>query len=312
MKYFLFVFLSANVFAYIPTVESLFRNGDNAEVTSNTVFLNANLFKVSANQEQEESLFYLRWVYHFSQNEKLKMLQASYSGAGFSESNLVDKSYITHINPYLFNETTPAQVRGVFYSLLNSLLLNDGSFIVDFLKTKKVNVHQNQALVNRSQKNLLDRYRRYLSDKKRTEVVSPLEPTDPQERMRVRALLAEKLIQDQGQVKLTRFNSELVWHLDTTLLKAWISDSRREIRKIVYKMDSGDLEIYPKDYYLMDGVHKFPRSILMKLPSGDHYRLDFSELRYFSENENSFVDRVKKYDSILGGKKLTSKPEFLF
>jgi hypothetical protein len=312
MKIIIIYLISFNLWAYIPTVESLFRNGDNQETQGNTLYLNGTIFKIAPDQASEEILFYNRWIYQFSQNQKLKLSQQIYSQANLSDDSIIDKNYISNLNPYLFNESIPGQTKGLFYSILNSLLMNDGSFLIDFLRTKKIDIKHNISLVNQSKRSLLDRYKKYLSEKKVKEGPSPLEPNDYEERVKARNIMSEKLILDQGFVSLKKLNHEVVWYVDTLLFKAWISDTKREVRKIIYKLDSGDLELYPKEYFLIDGFHKFPRSLQIKMPNNDYYRIDFTDLRYFSETENAFLDRLKRADRVLNGKKLSYKPEFLF
>lgn len=320
--------LSSSVYAYIPTVESLFRHGSNPDVTANGVAITFVVKKIEAVAKEtpkgEESLlneskaedFYKMFFTKMS-SDVTKVAQTRYSNNTFSEASLVEKLYYPNFTAYTIKGSAEESEKGIFQGMLRSMIFNDGAFLVNYLKTLDVPVKLNADIINRQKVEYLAAYKQYLVaiNKDRTArktEVNPLKPDDAAQRERVDRVMNEPMYVDQKQVKLSRENAQMAWLITAGPFEAVISDKMREIRKIKYRSQIGDIEIICKDYWLANGTHALPRFILVKDYKGETYQIEITNLRHYLEKEVDLVNRLKKWDSLLKGKESNDpKPPFL-
>ena len=138
--------------SYVPTVESLFRNGANQDVETNGTALTMVVKKIEAAPKTETSVsdvsllaspraqdFYKIFFTRVS-NDSVKLAQTRYSDASFSEDSLLHKVYYPNFTP--FTVKGEQADRGVFFGVLESLLMNNGAYPVSYthltLPTKRI------------------------------------------------------------------------------------------------------------------------------------------------------------------------------
>lgn len=316
-----------NARAYVPTVESLFRHGANPEVSSNGVVLNLVVKKIGptdgSSSSQTTSLlkearpedFYK--LYFTRNGETLKLSQARFSNGNYAETSLEHKVYYPNFSAYTIKGTDEELEKGLFFSVLNSIVFNNGAHMVNYLKSLGVSVRLNDDLINREKIEYLASYKRYLAliarDRNaRKNEPNPLKPEDSVARARIDSVMAGPMYIDTKQVKLGRDEGEMAWIVDAGNFTSVTSYRARDIKKITYKSSSGDLEILCKDYWLANGTHSVPRYILMKTLSGDHYQIEITSMRHYVERDDDLVRRLTRWDQILKGQASTDpRPEFL-
>lgn len=324
---FVLICLSSSAFAYVPTVESLFRHGSNPDVTANGVSLTFTVKKIEAvakeapkneetllNESKAEDFYKL----FFTKNhDVMKVAQTRYDNNTFSEASLLEKHYYPNFSPYTIKGSSEESEKGIFQGMLRSMLFNDGVFLVNYLKSLGVPVKLNGEIINRQKVEYLASYKQYLItiNKDRTArktATNPLKPDDAAQRERVDRVMNEPMYVDQKQVKLSRENGEMAWLVTAGPFEAVISYKMREIRKIKYKSQLGEFEINCKDYWLANGTHAMPRFILVKDYKGETFQVEITNLRHYLEKEVDLVNRLKKWDSLLKGKESNDpKPPFL-
>lgn len=314
MKYFIAALLtSLSALAYVPTVESLFRHGNNPEVTTNAIMVSAkvaphSLFEEKVPSEKPQDLW-VRWIYNVTPQGRLKLTQLLYRSPSMTDASLVDKVFISELSPRSFGTTPNALERGLFVSLLNSLLINDGSFLVDFLRTKEISVRKNEELINLEKKNLLLRHRSWLQKNNGGRGApaedSPMTPADPSERARVEQILAAPMYQDTKQVTLTRHQGLPAWHVKAEGFEAWVDDDKRQIQQVLMRSGPGEIELQFRDYLLLNGVHSMPRLITVKGLQDQLWQLEVIGVRTFNESPTELVNRLKRYDLVLQQKQET-------
>lgn len=314
--------------AYVPTVESLFRHGSNPDVSTNGVVLTLQVKKILPGDKAVTTVndlgllkdikaedFYK--IFFTKNNETLKISQTRYNSGKFSESSLTHKVYYPNFTPFTVKPHLQEAEKGIFFGLLSSLVLNDGSHLVNYLKTLGVPVRLNSELINREKVEFLAEYKRYLAiisrdrNARKTEV-NPMRPEDPAARERAEKIMDSPMYVDTNQVTLTKDEGKLAWVVNAGPFEAVVSYKERDVQKIKYKSATGDFEIICKDYVLANGTHAFPKYLLIKTFNGEQFQLETLSLRHFVEREDDLVKRHSKWDQILKGKESSEvRPEFL-
>lgn len=324
----LFLFLTATVNAYVPTVESLFRHGSNPDVSANGVSLTFKVSKIlpgvkTGETNQNASLLrddkaedYFK-VFFTKLNETTKIAQTRYSNARFTEDSLVHKVYYPNFTSYTIKPDLEQAEKGIFYGLLFSLALNDGEQLLNYLKALDVPVRLNSELLNREKVEFLADYKKYLvtinNDKnaRKTEV-NPMRPEDPAARERAEEIMAQPMYINTNQVKLSKDEGNIAWVVNAGTFEAVFSYKERDGQRLKFKSAAGDFEVIMKDYYLANGTHAFPKFIMVKTFSGEQYQLETLNLRHYVEKEEDMVKRLRNWDQILKGKVSAElRPEFL-
>jgi hypothetical protein len=322
------IFVSFKTMAYVPTVESLFRHGSNPDISTNAIVISLSVKRVHAGggeegrSNREASLFqdkaqdYYKLFLNRS-GENLKVSQARYNNANFSDNSLVHKTYYPNFTPFTIKPSVESAERGLFFGLIQSLVLNQGAPLVSYLKSIGVPVRLNNEIINRQKVELLARYKRYLllvaKDKNaRKSELNPLKPSDVSAKDRVEAILSQPMYVNTNQVSLSREGGQVAWSVGAGSFEASVSYKQREVQKVKYKSESGEFEIICKDYWLANGTHALPRLMLIKTFSGQLFEIEITNMRHFVEREDDLLKRLRNWDQILKGKESAeARPEFL-
>jgi len=326
-KLLILLFLSTNIEAYVPTVESLFRHGGNPDISANGIMLAMTVKKIHPGEkpnsvndasllhEEKEVDFYKIFFTKFT--ESLKLSQTRYNSASFSEGSLQHKIYLGNYTPFSIKPSVEAVEEGIFLGMIQALAYNNGILLLNYLKSLDVPVKLNNEIINREKIEFLADYKRYLiltskdRNARKTEE-NPLHPNDPNARERAQAIMGESMYTDQKQVRLTKENGAAAWLVTAGAFEAIFSFKERDLLTLRYKSQAGEFELICKDYWLANGAHLFPRFILVKTLSGEHYQVEVTSLRHYLEREEDMVKRLKNWDQILKGKESTEpRPEFL-
>ncbi len=323
IRFFLVLFLfSAQAFAFVPTIESLFRHGSNADVTANGVTFTMQVKKLNAAGEGEAAAAektddFFRVFLTRGTGDSIKIAQARYKDNSFSETSLDHKIYYPGFSPFTLKPAVDQMEKGVFYALVHSLAYNNGSHMVNYLKTLGVPVKLNNDLINREKIDYLASYKRYLltinqnKAAKKTEA-NPLRPEDAAARDRVEAVMNESMYVDTKQVRLSKEDGEMAWFAEAGPFTAVFAYDTRDVQKVLFKSAAGEMEIICRNYGLLNGTHRFPKTILIRDFSGDSYQIEVTDLRHYVEREEDIVRRLKKWDLILKGKESSlPRPDFL-
>ncbi|MBA2404239.1 MAG: hypothetical protein H0V66_05670 [Bdellovibrionales bacterium] len=329
MKFLLtLIFVSSNAFAYIPSVESLFRHGSNPDITANGVSLTLVVKRIEVTDKVEpknnDSLLkeskpedHYKIFYTKIGSDVYKVAQTRYDNGTFSEGSLLGKNYYPNFSPYTIKGSPEESEKGIFQGMLISMLFNNGSFFLNYLKSIDVPVKLNSEIINRQKVTYLASYKQYLvginkdRSTKKTEL-NPLKPEDPTAREKIELAMKEPMYVDQKQVKLSRENGEIAWLINAGTFEAVVSYKEREIKRIKYKSQLGDFEVIAKDYWLANGTHALPRYLLVKDYKGEMFQVEILNLRHYLEKESDLINRLKKWDSLLKGKENNEpKPPFL-
>jgi hypothetical protein len=313
---------SKSVLAYVPSVESIFRHGNNPEVTTNALMLAAKISAVNPflekNEQQQGESMWVKWVYNITPQGKLKLTQLIYRSAAMTEASLIDKTFISELTPQIFAGDSPEKIeRGLLLSLFNSMLINDGSFMVEFLKNRGEPVKLNAEIINQEKRSILSRYKAWLIKKKGGRIErseeSPLLPLNAVEKEKVESILSSPMYEQSPYISLSRYQGSPAWHVKTENFEGWVSDETRFIRHLGLKSGAFETEIQCRDHILFNGTHSLPRQILIKSQQDIYWQIDIITLKHFSETTTDLLARLRQYDQILQQNRVQiTRPAFLY
>lgn len=324
-----FLLLTSIAHAYVPTVESLFRHGSNPDVTANGISLTLIVKKLQAGEKTPTSVSdvtllrdekvedYFKLFFTKANGDILKVAQTRYSSLSFSEAALAHKIYYPNFTAYTIKPGVENLERGLFFGLLQSLVLNDGENLMNYLKNQGVPVKLNNELLNRDKVEFLAHYKKYLvtinkdRNLRKTEI-NPMRPEDADARARADEIMDQPMYVDTKQVKLSKDEGQVAWMVNAGPFEAVVSYKNRDIQKVRFRSSAGDIEMTCKDYWLANGTHSLPRFILIRGLTGQTYQVEITNLRHYVEKEDDLVKRLNNWDKILRGKESTElRPEFL-
>lgn len=320
--------ISFQAWAYIPTVESLFRHGPNPDVNANGVAVTLVVKKIepsgNAQNAGESSLLtevkaedFYKIFFTRINSETMRVAQSRYDNASFNEASLIGKIYIPNFTAYTIKPSVEESEKAIFHAMLRSLVFNDGAFLVNYLKSMNVPVKLNNEIINREKVEYLAAYKQYLvaiskdRNLRKTEK-NPLKPDDATAREKIDLVMNSPMYVDQGQVRLSREDGDISWLITAEPFEAVVSYKEREIRKIKFKSQLGEYEIICKDYWLANGTHSMPRFMIVKDYKGESFQVEVLNLRQYLEKETDLINRLKKWDTLLKGKEShVPRPAFL-
>lgn len=322
------VFVSSSVFGFVPTVESLFRHGSNPDVTADGVTLTlsvkrinqgektiSNITDASLLSDEREEDFYK--IYFAKKDETIRLVQVRYSNSEYSDKAIEHKLYYPNFTSYTVKADWEQSEKGVFFGVLQSLVLNDGAPLLKYLKALDVPVKLNEEIINREKVELLAAYKRYLivtgkdRNARKTEI-NPLKPDDRDARERADEVMAQPMYVDTDHVKLGRDEGSISWIVNAGPLESVFSYKLRDLNKIKIKSPLGEMEMLFKDYWLANGSHSLPRFILIRSLSGQAYQVELTNLRHHVVKENDFIKQLNEWDQTLKGKTSTEvRPPFM-
>lgn len=318
IKIILLFFITTQALAYVPTVESLFRNGSNPDITMNGVSLTISVRRIQPGETVPSAAedFY-KIFFHKGQGDSLKVSQTKYMDNSFTESALVHKVHYNHFGANTLKSGVEQVEKGLFYALLSSLALNNGSQMVNYLKFLGIPAKLNNEIINRQKIDVLASYKSYLAainrdrNARKTEV-NPLNPDDANARERVNQIMDESMYIDTKHVKLGKDEGSMAWLAMINSFEAVVSYQKREVQKIKYKISAGEFEVVCSEYWLANGTHQMPRYMKIKNFNGELYQVEVKNLRHYNEKEDDVSKRLSKWDQILKNKDTQeSRPEFL-
>lgn len=305
MKFVLILIIfSLNAFSYEPSLESLFRNSNNVDVGNNTVVANLSIKELDPETNQplkaEDSLsreLSVKLLVYNENEERPRLTQVEYKGGKISYATLFDfkeKSFNRLGNLIRNPEAVDAKA---FYSLMAMLLNNDGSFMVDFLKTFNSKVKSNSEIINRKKVKLLSDYKNYLlavKKEKETPIPNPLQPEAEEKKERVREIMRESFLKKDELIKRVKRNDRFVWSVAEENITANF-DSNHRIRDMKVSTGMGDIQFVFGRFLVFGSQFEFPEFIWMTDTAGKKYEIRASSIKIFQDSSKWHQSRLEKY-----------------
>jgi len=231
--------------ASVPTMESLFRNGNNQDVSGNFVII-----KLTVNEETNEEKLnqlkmkgeagelegsvkaenasprYFKFIFSLEKDNVIQLLQVEYKTQNMEDNEAIAMRYV----PNLLTEVSSDRhvERPLLYSLIAMLGLNDSIPVSVVIKKYEPNFVLNRDVLNREKKDLLVRYKSYLAATKndsqiKDKIPSPIAPEQEEDKQKVADVISQDMYYKSDKVKLSRVNNEFVWRLELDKLTATFS-----------------------------------------------------------------------------------------
>ena len=294
--------------SYTPTIESLFRNGDNDSVIDATVSANFVISRVNNLQQGSEtlqelpSIYSYKFVFNNEEKRPSQFVQLTYNGNVISSSSLMGLKYFPQMTLNGLRLTGEDLEKKLFYSLMHSLINNDGSLMIDFLNAIGLSALKNTERVNRDQIQLISRYISFLKQKKEDpenkELKNPLEPEDPEERKLVRETLRKPFLTRSPFIQRVMKDKKIFYAIKNENVEIMFEAENHELVSIKVQTEQGTVEANLYNYLVYSTINrklKFPQLILLKDLQGNEYKLEMKKLRAYNENLDAFLKRLNQY-----------------
>jgi hypothetical protein len=341
MKLLIF-FISLNLFAHVPTEESLLRNNQKKIYQKNTTvysfrinFQEVEKPKVVVENIEDKSLIQNeipvveavleeplvdeegnivkkivnkeRFIKFITKKETAKLEQILYKNS-ISNSNIVDYQEFALV---LKQENVKFNQQ-LFYAILNIISRSDSEYFIKLMKKSGIDLNTNTDLLNIERKDLMERQKDFLSLTKDltddeivgSEMKSPLIAETDEDQEKVDNLLKEKWIKNSPNVSLIKKGNKLYWELKTLNLNAAIENETRRIEYIDFKYQDSTYNISFNKYLLFQGQYDLPQLTLIKKDGNIIFEMNLLKLFNFDESIENIMRRKSTYNkSIKANKK---------
>ena len=314
------VFLTS-AWANLPSVESLFRHGANADIATNTVKVEFEIEKLSLvdgvpNEESVPTGKVYTTVYFIKSGNDFNILQLS-STKQISEESKVGafyyrKNFLKHLS---YKKDVNLQ-KDIFYSTLISILLNDSSSFSYLLKKTDGKFKKNSEVMNRKKVGVLHRYKKYLQQVKDNpdsegSLTNPISPGDAKEKLRVRDVLSSSMYMADKNLKLIKKDKEFILNLELDNYTFNFTNESHQFLNLSYKDRGEDLSMHFKKFILFNGTHQLPSKVIYKTGASEAFLISFSKLSHFNVSRAFYQKKIKTSQSLIT-KDLNGEVELLF
>ncbi|MCB9094799.1 MAG: hypothetical protein H6621_06995 [Halobacteriovoraceae bacterium] len=288
MKKFLILFLitlSMPLFAYRPTVESLFRNNNNIEIEKNGSYVLFDIKNLKTNETMKSKIYLVDYL------NKREILQ--YHTFVTSNGTSSKVSTLKNILTTAWSKTKKSQA--LFYAVLNMFLKNDSTLIIDFLKKEGIDVTFNIEKIDANKKILLEKYKLYLERKKKnpdlSEEQSPLFGKNPEEKKEIHDLMTKSYYEEAEKAQLVKDGNEMFWKVLKEDFDAWFEASSRRLKKLNFNKNGAHISMSFQGYEIFNGSHEMPKYIYIQ-DGDDRYYIETKEY-YTIDSKTSKYEETK-------------------
>jgi hypothetical protein len=148
----LILLFSVNSFAYVPTIESLLRNGGNKDVGNNTAVGILNITRVTEDSKSELSenaprKNAIKVLFGNDDTDRMRFIQLDYRDGIVSDSTMNKVHYqgalsLEKLGVFETNEVEAA----VFYALMTSLITNNSKLFMELFASVDQTIQSNKKV----------------------------------------------------------------------------------------------------------------------------------------------------------------------
>lgn len=315
------IVMVSQAMAYIPTVESIFRNGASLDTTNNTVAATLKISKKSAAEDSSSQLMSVSFPPQLTklyiandQAGRAKMVQVNYSSSLAKKSEINSVLYRPEFEYGKMGFKSEENSTKMFYAVLASVLNNDGEMLVKFLQEQGVPVKLNSEIINREKLALLQRYAEYLKLKSSDDnMKNPLKSEDAEKQIQINELMKSSFYLKSPFVSKVRDGEEFYWQIKSSNFEARLKDESRHIQFIKLQSTTGEIKFLFSDYIIASDKFEVPRKITIVEAGQDVFEIEIQKVEIFTERGDSFSTRLKDLTEEKNKNNLgrTYKPPFL-
>ncbi len=279
------ILFSASIYASHPTPEGLFRNGNNADITTDLILVKmmiesgpseellempgeaVNLAEETiVNKAEDRKPYFVKFLLSQEGEKPLQMIQVLYSNGKMEDESIRDVLYISNLKTKV---TQLPQKKALFYSMLSTLAMNRSDEMSAFLKLSSKEYKTNAELVDPEKKALYAKYKSYLTLIKNDETIketldNPIRPQDPEVSKTVKAILQKSYLKKDKTLSLIRAQQGYQWQLKNDVLEAYFEADTLRIESLTFQNMTGRTKLSFDDYILFNGTHELPKNITIK------------------------------------------------
>jgi len=320
------IIFSTTAFSYTPTVESLFRNGNNVDVGSNTIVGTLKIErKIKPEQMELLKEFPIRSavkvLFGNEREDRSKFIQIDYLD-GIISNNTMSKIHYTPRLSLKNLSFTDQQIEGrVFYATLAVLLNNNPDLMMGMLKSLGSEIKTNEKSINSDLNSTLGNYKNYLKkvseiedEELLAEIENPLKPEADEDKKIVKDILKKPFFEKSPYVFRVRENNKFYWDINEPKIYARFDAETHRLLKLSIKTESGDIDLTFYNYILFNGQLEFPEIIYLKDLAGDMYEIKMKKIYSIKDTTESFNKRFQNYKKALKENtdiKVQIKPHFI-
>ncbi|MBP9674937.1 MAG: hypothetical protein KBD63_07565 [Bacteriovoracaceae bacterium] len=146
---------SISLYAYIPPVESLFKNGSNPDLGSKHVTINLH---IKEQHQLADVILLYKEATPLASSDVFKILVTFYDEKDSLRKKPLKVSYYPNFTSFISAHSASPE-KQFFYASLTSLFLNKADFMLEILKKQKVPVDYNQNILNKEKETWLLDYK---------------------------------------------------------------------------------------------------------------------------------------------------------
>jgi hypothetical protein len=311
-----------NSYASIQTIEGLFRNGNNADVSGDLVvltfqvrekinreFLNKKIVENEQSFTEIENVkegllkLYVKLIYKYEIKKPTELILVTYDDVQMKTNSVINVEYINNLEQYFKNSTNKS--KELLYSILNSLLLNDSRLVSQFLKRNNTNYLTNAEILNKEKKDLLEDYKKYLlavreDESMRNGLRNPMKPDKIEDREATSKILKSAMYQIESAPKLVKEQGDFIWKVELENFSGKFENETRRLMNVKANLEKHEVYLTVFDYVLFDGIHEFPKYIYLQKNGPKETELRTLSLKHLTlKKAKKMTERFEKYKSVV-------------
>lgn len=303
--------------SYVPTLDSLLRNGNNEDINQNTVIANLTITEKPTKPTEQIKTYYSKFVISNFRETYSNIIQLNFE-RDFTNSSMREMKVIASNgvkNVFTANENLDGEI---FYGLFEFLVLNKSKRLLSVLRKYDPGLKTNKELINQDKLTLLKRYKTYLEAQKEDEdnqdLKNPLKPQTEEEQKSVSEIMKQAMILPDENIKRIKIGDEFYFIIDkeNMFLKF---DKNHRIKEFNFRnLYGGEIEIVFGRFVAFSNSLEFPEFIRIKSSTGRNYEIRASKYSMFEDDASSESRRLDRYSKIIEKNNLSSPlfwPEFL-
>lgn len=282
-----------NLIAAVPTMEGIFSNSSNPDVTNQLTIINL----VMDNEQQDPSLTknYIK-IFVYKTKNKHTSYQIQYSGQKMDVP-------IKVINMKGFDKTSNIQdvSKRSFRGLIEYFFYNDSRNLLSMIDKISPDFNYNSEIIDEEKRAMMEKYKSYLAavsknPSLKSELKSPLNSENMDERRFARDMMEQSIYKSTTKIRIEKIESEFFWRLSLDNVKALFEMEKHQLKELFFTIKDGE-EIKWRfgDYILFDGVHFAPESFAFEM-FGKTYRFKVAEVKQSDIAENEFEKIISKLE----------------
>ncbi len=317
---FLFLAISVQTYAAYPTVEGLFRNGNNKDLIGDFIVVKAMIeevqneeilrrIKVSEGDEIVAKVFthkelapqFIKLIYSIEGENRADLLKVRYSDSKMKKSSLKSSQFVKGVRRLIRKDED--YERGLFNSILLMLIMNESKEIVSVLHNLGITLPTNLMMMNSEKITLMDEYKKYLMAIRedaslKEELISPLKPVDEDEKTRVEELSKSNMYKRSENISLVKERNKFYWKLKHGNFEAYFRNGKHRLDRLQAEINGKLFTVNCGEYVLFNGVHELPTQILIKDTKERVYKMKLLTLSNFVNKGKKLHERARDYKGL--------------